>query len=509
MRRLALVLTAALCLLAPASAQGARLIDLGDFDQPIYVAAPPGDNSRLMVVQKEGLIQVLEGGGQSTFLDVPAAVGGVHSADEQGLLSMAFAPDYAASGRFYVYYTAADGSANRVDEFRVSANRSVADAGSRRPVISIPHATATNHNGGTIAFGPDGMLYIAPGDGGNTPELAQDNDSLSGKVLRIDPRSGATYGIPPGNPFAGPTPGADEVFHVGLRNPFRFSFDRGSGDLIIGDVGSSGPNRTEEVTLLPAGTPPARNLGWDECEGTTCPGTEPTGHFKPALQYQRTGGATAVTGGVVVRDSAIPELVGRYIYADFFDSPIRAATLTAQAAAGDGAPTGLGASSIVAFNEDNGGCVYVTSLGGDVFRLAPDSGPAPVPCAGPSQQPPPGGGNGQDVTPPLLSARVRPVQRVLRNRGAIGYGRCNELCQISMTARLRIGKLAYPLRTARARRRAGRRARLNARLTRRSRRALRRALARGRRARVVVVLSATDPAGNTSRRVRFRIRVRR
>ncbi|HEX2232151.1 MAG TPA: PQQ-dependent sugar dehydrogenase [Thermoleophilaceae bacterium] len=483
------------------------MIDLGDFDQPIHVAAPPGDNSRLMVVQKEGLIQVLEGGAQSTFLDVETTVG-VESGGEQGLLSMAFAPDYATSGRFYVYYTAADGSANRVDEFQVSANRSVADTGTRRPVISIPHGTAANHNGGTIAFGPDGFLYIAPGDGGNTADLAQDIDSLSGKVLRIDPRSGATYTIPPGNPFAGPTPGADEVFHLGLRNPFRFSFDRGSGDLIIGDVGSSGPNRTEEVTLVPAGTPAGRNFGWPECEGTTCTGTEPPDHFKPALQYQRPSGSTAVTGGVVVRDPAIPELLGQYIYADFYASPIRAATLTAQAGAGDGTPTGLGSGSIAAFNEDNAGCVYVTSLGGNVFRLAPDTGPAPVPCAAASQQPPPGGGTG-DRTAPLLSARVPSRQRVLRNRGAIGYGRCNELCRMSMTARARIGRLVYPLRTARANRRGGRRARLRARLTRRSRRALLRALARGRRPVVVVVLSATDPAGNASRRVRFRIRVRR
>jgi glucose/arabinose dehydrogenase len=508
MRRLATGLTAALLLCLPASAQAARLIDLGDFDQPIYVAAPPADNSRLMVVQKEGLIRVLEGGSHSTFLDVAAAVG-VQSADEQGLLSMAFAPDYATSGRFYVYYTAADGSANRVDEFRVSANRSVADPGTRRPVISIPHTTASNHNGGTIAFGPDGFLYIAPGDGGNTADLAQDSNSLSGKVLRIDPRTGATYSIPPGNPFAG-APGADEVFHLGLRNPFRFSFDRATGDLIIGDVGSGGAQQREEVTVVPAGTPPARNFGWPDCEGGSCPGGAPPDYFAPAFAYEpNPSGGSAVTGGVVVRDPALPELAGRYLYADFYEGALRTTTLVPQAASdGHGPATGLSTEGVASITEDNGNCIYVTSLfGGDVFRLAPDSGPAPVPCAGPAQQPP-GGGNG-DRTAPFLSARVPSRQRVLRNRGAIGYGRCNELCRMSMTARLRIGRLAYPLRPARATRRAGRRARMLARLTRRSRRALRRALARGRRAVVVVVLSATDPAGNASRRVRFRIRARR
>jgi hypothetical protein len=497
------LLVVALCLSVPASSHAARLIDLGDFDQPIYVAAPPGDDSRLMVVERPGTIRVLAGGGVSLFLDVGAAVGGIESGGEQGLFSLAFAPDYATSGRFYVYYTAADGNSNRVDEFRVSADRSVADSTSRRPVITIPHPTADNHNGGTVTFGNDGMLYVAQGDGGNTPNLAQDIDSLSGKVLRIDPRIGATYGIPPGNPYAGATPGADEVFHRGLRNPFRFSFDRATGDLIIGDVGGG---TSEEVTYVPAGTPGGRNFGWPICEGTSCNAAPPADYFGPALEYSQ-GGPRAVTGGVVVRDPALPDLAGKYIYADFYDGAIRAATLVPQAGAGHGAPTGLDVSNLASFTMDNGNCVYIASLAGEVFRLAPDSGPAPVPCAGPAQQPPAGGSG--DVAPPLLSARVPTPQRVLRNRGAIGYARCNERCRISMVARLRIGKLAYPLRTARRDAAAGRRARLNARLTRRSRRALRRALARRRRPAVIVTLSATDQAGNLSRRLRFRIRVRR
>jgi hypothetical protein len=502
MRKLAPALMGALCLLLPASAQGARLVDIGDFNQPVYVAAPPGDNSRLMVVEKGGTIRVLQGGGQSLFLDVDAAVG-VEDGGEQGLLSMAFAPDYATSGRFYVYYTAADGNSNKVDEFRISGNPTVADPGTRRAVISIPHTTAANHNGGTVAFGPDGMLYVAQGDGGNTPNLAKDVDSLPGKVLRIDPRVGATYGIPPGNPYDGATPGADEVFHYGLRNPFRFSFDRATGDLIIGDVGGS---TREEVTYVPAGTPPGRNFGWPDCEGTMCPPQPPPDYWGPALDYAQ-GSPRAVTGGVVVRDPALPELAGQYVYADFYEGEIRRTTLVPQAGAGHGTPIGLDVNNLASFTVDNGNCVYIASLLGDVFRLAPDTGPAPVPCAGPAQPPPPGG-NG-DRTAPFLSARVPSQQRVLRNRGAIGYARCNELCRITMTAQLRIGRLSYPLRTARANRRAGRRARMNARLTRRSRRALRRALARHRRPRVIVVLSAADQAGNTSRRVRFRIRVRR
>ena len=246
--------------LVPSTADAAQLNSLGSFAQPVHLAAPPGDDTRLMVVEKGGAIRVWrEGEASSLFLDVAAAVGGVQSAGEQGLLSMAFAPDYATSGRFYVYYTAADGQSNRIDEFRVSSDRSVADPLSRRQVLVVPHTTATNHNGGQIAFGPDGFLYAAPGDGGNTPAQAQDTTSLLGKVLRIDPDpSGPScpatpddcYSSPSTNPFAGATPGRDEILHLGLRNPFRFSFDKPSGDLVIGDVGAG---LQEEATLIAGG----------------------------------------------------------------------------------------------------------------------------------------------------------------------------------------------------------------------------------------------------------------
>jgi glucose/arabinose dehydrogenase len=518
MRRLVPVLIAVWCLSIPASAGAARLIDVGDFNQPLFLAAPPGDDTRLMVVEKEGAIQVLRGGAQSLFLDVDAAVGGIATGGEQGLLSMAFAPDYASSGRFYVYYTAADGLSNRIDEFRVSGDPSQADPGSRRQVIAVPHPNPqTNHNGGQVAFGPDGLLYMAPGDGAANANSAQDASSLLGKVLRINPNpSGANcpatatdcYGIPAGNPLTGADPGRDEIFHMGLRNPFRFSFDRATGDLLIGDVGAG---TLEEVTLVPSGTAAGRNFGWPICEGDSCNGAPPANHLGPALRYSQTS-PRAVTGGVVVRDPDLPEAFGRYVYADFYEGVIRVTNLSPAAAAGHGAPLGPTASNLASFSEDNGQCVYITSLdSGNVFRLAADSGPAPVPCATRAAQAglPPGAGpsQNQDTTPPALAVEVKRRQRVLRNRGAIGYGRCNEACTVQMTARLRIGRLAYPLRTALRNGRAGRRVRLRAALTRRSRRALRRALARRRRAVVVVALSATDPAGNTSRRVRFRIRV--
>jgi glucose/arabinose dehydrogenase len=386
-RRPILLLGLLALLLVPSTAAAARLSSLGSFAQPVYLAAPPGDSSRLMVVEKAGTIRVWrQGKPRGLFLDVAAAVGGIQSAGEQGLLSMAFAPNYATSGRLYVYYTAADGQSNRVDEFRVSSSRNVANPLSRRQVLVVPHTTAANHNGGQIAFGPDGFLYVAPGDGGNTPALAQDKTSLLGKVLRINPlASGPScpatpshcYSSPTTNPFAGATAGRDEILHLGLRNPFRFSFDSSRLDLVIGDVGGG---LREEVTLIPIGTPAARNLGWPICEGTICNGPAPANYFAPALSYSQAA-PRAVTGGVVVRDPRLPELVGRYVYADFYEGVIRARSLVAQAGAGHGAPIGLTVKNLASFTQDNGGCVYVTSLNGGVFRIAPNGDAGHTPCA--------------------------------------------------------------------------------------------------------------------------------
>jgi glucose/arabinose dehydrogenase len=492
------LLVFALALAVPAGASAATLTDIGSFSQPIYAAAPPGDATRLMVVEKAGVIMVVDGGSPSTFLDVDAAVGGIESSGEQGLLSMAFAPDYATSGRFYVYYTAADGNSNKVDEFTVSANRSQANPASRRAVISIDHSTAANHNGGQIAFGPDGMLYLAPGDGGSTPANAQSTGNLLGKVLRINPTPGGGYTSPSDNPYAGPTPGADEILHYGLRNPYRFSFDRLTGDLIIGDVGE---DTTEEVTLLPRGTPGGRNLGWPICEGP-CAGSPPPNYFAPALYYSQ-GSPRAVTGGVVVRDTSLPELYGCYLYGDFYEGAIRATALSSQAQAGHGPTTGMTAAGLAGFGQDNSGRVYVAALtGGHVYRIdttgaARSACSSPVPTSGP------------DKTPPHLYTKTTRRQRVLHNGGVIGYGRCkHEACKVAMTGRLRIGKRSYSLhRTVRT---AGaKRVKLRARLTRRARTALRRALRRHRRATVRVAYRARDLKGNRSPLKHATVRVRR
>ena len=375
--RAVLVLLAALAAApATAGAQGVQLSPVGNFSQPVYVTGAPGDTARLFVVEKTGSIRVVQGGTSSLFLDVAAAVGGIDTFAERGLLSMAFAPDYQTSGRFYVYYTAADAQSNRVAEFRRSAgNPSAADPATLRQVLSIPHTAAGSiHIGGQLQFGPDGNLYVAPGDDGDNAADAQDTGKLNGKVLRIHPvESGSSaYTIPAGNPFAGATAGADEILHLGVRNPFRFSFDRGTGDLIVADVGEASQ---EEVTLLPAGTAPGRNLGWPACEGTACGGAPPANYVAPALAYTKAQ-PRAITGGYVVRDPELPSLVGRYVYADFFEGVIRSAALVAGAGAGHGPSIGLAAlPQLSSFGEDSAGRVYVASLQGGVYRLAPQAPP--------------------------------------------------------------------------------------------------------------------------------------
>jgi glucose/arabinose dehydrogenase len=227
-----------------APSEATQLVKVGSFAQPTYVTAPPGDSSRLFVTQQAGKIMVVVGGqAQATpFLDLTGKVKPPGST-EQGLLSMAFAPDYAQSGKFYVYYTSRNcpsspGCDEHVSEFRRSAaNPNVADPASERLLLTIPHPGDSNHNGGQLQFGPDGFLYISTGDGGganDSHQNAQKLTTLLGKILRIDPSKGNPYAIPPGNPFAG-----SPIWAYGLRNPWRFSFDRGSGQMVIGDVGET------------------------------------------------------------------------------------------------------------------------------------------------------------------------------------------------------------------------------------------------------------------------------
>jgi hypothetical protein len=350
---------------------------------PIYLTAPPGD-PRLFVVERGGRIRIVEDGAvlATPFLDIRAKIG---LTGEQGLLGLAFPDDYAASGEFYVYYNDLAGD-SVLSRFVTSADPDRADPTSERVVLVVDQpAGRTNHKGGTIAFSPaDGMLYWALGDGGgsNDPDnLAQDPQSLLGKMLRLDVGGGpaSTYSIPPDNPFRGNDGVHDEIWALGFRNPFRFSFDRATGDLWIGDVGQG---QREEVDFEAAGDPGGRNYGWKVHEGTRChlpqPGlpcespSAPDRFTFPVHEYTtHENGTCAITGGVVYRGS-VRSLVGAYLFSDFCSSRLQARRrdgrvfdlsekLRVDAGSIDG---------VAALGEDGFGEVYLVSLeSGDVHRL--------------------------------------------------------------------------------------------------------------------------------------------
>jgi glucose/arabinose dehydrogenase len=359
---------------AEASGGGVALKKVGSFEQPVYVAGAPGFPRLLFVVEQQGTIEVLNGGGRAgTFLDLRSQVS---FEGERGLLSIAFPPDYPQSRRFYVYYTDQQGNI-RVDEFkRRSATR--AAAGSQRSVIVIPHPVNANHNGGQLQFQGD-LLYLGTGDGGaggDPPNNAQNLDVLLGKLLRIDPRpaGGEPYSVPASNPFVG-KPGRDEIYSYGLRNPFRFSFDTVSSAqprLVIGDVGQ---DEVEEVDYLGLGAAAGANFGWDAFEGKhkytgSESGTpDPGGTVKPIFAYPHSrGGSCSITGGYVVRDRALRSLYRRYVYADFCEGQLRSLVPHLRRASDD-RKLGLSVASPSSFGEDDRGHLYVSSLEGPVYRL--------------------------------------------------------------------------------------------------------------------------------------------
>ncbi len=381
----------ALGLLAAPGPAGAQVQTelVESFAAPTNVAAAPGKPRYLYVTEKAGVVRVLRDGEllEAPFLDISEMVAGQ---GEQGLLSIAFAPDFARTRRFYVYYTASAGCTAvggcpiRVDEFKARrGDPARARRGSRRAVISIPHPDAANHNGGTVAFGPDGKLWLATGDGGGGGdefENARDLGSLLGKLLRIDPvprrpnRPG--YRIPRRNPFVG-EPGRNQIWSYGLRNPFRFSFDSERRVVTIGDVGQ---NNEEEVNVLRIAKAKGAGFGWPEFEGNldypeSPPYTPPAPPLFPITTYPNPlRGAAAVTGGVVAHDPELPSLEGRYLFADFYAGQVMSFVpdlLNNEAddlQALDIEPI----SSLVAFASGLDGQLYVVSLDGGLYRLEPE-----------------------------------------------------------------------------------------------------------------------------------------
>lgn len=337
---------------------------LGDV---VHLASPPND-PRIFVVDQEGQIFVIKNGVALTtpFLDIRTLV---LAGGEQGLLSVAFDPAYATSGRFYVYYTDRNGDI-AVARYTATPTADVANAGSRTTVITIPHPVQSNHNGGLAMFGPDGMLYLGTGDGGSSgdpPNNAQNIDVLLGKLLRLDVTN-LPYTIPAGNPYAGATPGRDEIWARGLRNPWRYAFDPPAGTLYIADVGQG---EWEEINAV-ASTTAGLNYGWRIMEGNHCYNAamcNGAGLTVPVLEYSHAGVNCSVTGGFVYRGAAIPELTGHYLYADFCAGILRSFRLASGQAVDQRTWSTDNVGMIKSFGLDAAGEIYILSTGGRVYRV--------------------------------------------------------------------------------------------------------------------------------------------
>jgi glucose/arabinose dehydrogenase len=350
---------------APAPRPGLRLKRIGTFRSPVYVTAPPGDRRRLFVVEQGGRVMIQRRGRTLSrpFLDL---TGRISAGGERGLLSLAFAPDYGRSGRFYVYYTARDGALRIVEYRRKTRNR--AAHGSARVVLSQSHP-ASNHNGGLLLFGPDRMLYAGLGDGGgggDPSNNAQNLGTVLGKIIRIDPRrrGGRPYRIPRSNPFRGRPGARGEVYVYGLRNPWRFAFTP-SGRLVVADVGQ---DEVEEVSIVPQA---GANLGWRVYEGNSrYTGGSAPGHVGPVIERLHSDGNCSITGGVVVRDPVLSSLRGRYVFGDLCRGRIESAQL-AGGRARSVRTHSVSVSQLSSFGEDGRRRVYATSVSGAVYRLVP------------------------------------------------------------------------------------------------------------------------------------------
>ena len=335
------------------------------FTSPVDIEHPAED-TRMFVVQQTGAIRILNANGTvnpTNFLTLTTAT--ISNGSERGLLGLAFHPNYATNGYFYVNYTNTAGN-TVIARYTVSANPDVADATSATTILTVPQPFS-NHNGGSLKFGPDGYLYIGMGDGGSAGDpgnRAQNINENLGKMLRIDVDAASPYGIPADNPYFGIT-GNDEIWAIGLRNPWKFSFDMANGDLWIADVGQ---NQIEEINKIAAPTTTGLNFGWKCYEGnsvySTCSGSAT--YTYPLAQYTHTGGACSITGGYVYRGSLYPNLVGKYIFADYCNNKVGYVNE-------DGTivwTTAFSGTNITTFGQDINGEIYVGGSGnGIIYRL--------------------------------------------------------------------------------------------------------------------------------------------
>jgi glucose/arabinose dehydrogenase len=354
---------------------GARLqLIASGLSAPLYLTAPPGEGNRLFIVEQTGAIRIVKDGAllPAAFLDISEQV---LAGGEQGLLGLAFYPDYSATGRFVVHYTDIAGD-TRLSSFQVSSDPDVADVTSEQVILTADQPFS-NHNGGQVAFGPDGFVYLGLGDGGSSGDpqgRGQDLSDLLGSILRIDVQSGTPYTVPVDNPFVGQANARPEVWSYGLRNPWRFSFDRTTGDLYIADVGES---MVEEIDVAPATEGGGRgiNYGWNRMEGSRCFGTsqcDQIGLALPTFEYSHNQGCS-ITGGYVYRGSAIPALQGVYFFGDYCQGWVRSLRYTGGVATEvTDWPTLRPGGLVTSFGEDAAGEVYVIAANGAVFKIIPD-----------------------------------------------------------------------------------------------------------------------------------------
>ena len=354
----------------PPTEDSFQLVEVASgFQRPLYVTGAGDDSGRLFVVSQYGQIYIVQDGAtiEQPFLDIQPRI--TSAGNEQGLLGLAFHPDYEENGTFYVNYSEARTGNTVVARYSVSAdNPNAADPDSEVRLLYVEQPYP-NHNGGHLQFGPDGYLYIGLGDGGSQgdPQLnGQNTFALLGSILRIDVDGGEPYGIPADNPFADGTNGAPEVWLYGVRNPWRYSFDRETGDLYVGDVGQ---NQYEEVSFIPAGVGGA-NLGWNLYEGThPYSGVPaPADAVMPFAEYSHAQGIS-ITGGYVYRGSLAPALQGIYLYADFGSGRMWYAFRDESGTWVSDVLVDSTGEAISSFGEDDAGELYLTSFNGGVWRF--------------------------------------------------------------------------------------------------------------------------------------------
>ena len=335
---------------------------------PVFMTQPLNDG-RIFVVEQGGKILVVRDGvlQPTPFLDLTSRV---LCCGERGLLSVAFHPQYATNHFFYVYFTTQTNGDIRIERFTTTANPEVADPASTKLIITTPHSTQANHNGGLLAFGPDGMLYAGLGDGGGAGDPAgngQNFNALLGSLLRLDINTTAPYAIPDDNPFASTAGRRGEIWAKGLRNPWRYAFDPPTGLLYIADVGQGLHEEVNAVVATRAGL----NYGWNVWEGLSCYNASTcsaTGYEPPILDYGH-GPACSITGGYVYRGNDIPAIRGHYFYSDFCAGFLRSFRYE-NGAAVDQKDWALPSSNVVSFGKDFDGELYIIA-GDDILKIAP------------------------------------------------------------------------------------------------------------------------------------------